>query len=99
MNRDPAPEAHATLVVAIARYAPSIGFKQPRLCSGHAAGATCKGHCGSCGVCPVCAVALCELDEIAGALLDSLPPAPLAADALKRTLTRLDREPAVKDAR
>jgi putative transcriptional regulator len=49
-------------------------------------------------MCPVCAVALREADEIAGALLDSLPPAPLAADALKRTLTRLDRAPAVKDA-
>jgi putative transcriptional regulator len=49
-------------------------------------------------MCPECAAALREADEVAGALLDSLSPAPLAADALKRTLTRLDRAPAIKDA-
>jgi putative transcriptional regulator len=49
-------------------------------------------------MCPVCAVALREADEVGGALLDSLPLAPLAADALKRTLARLDGTPAVKDA-
>ena len=43
--------------------------------------------------CSLCAADVRLLEEAAGALLDSLAPAPLAADALTRVLARLD-EPA-----
>lgn len=43
--------------------------------------------------CPVCAAEVRRLEEIGGALLDDLPPAPVAEGSLTRLLARLD-EPA-----
>ncbi len=40
--------------------------------------------------CPLCRNALHDLEEVGGALLAALPPAPLRPDALARTLARLD---------
>ena len=40
--------------------------------------------------CPACASGLRAAEAAGGALLDSLPPAPMAPDALARTLARLD---------
>jgi len=40
--------------------------------------------------CPACAAGLRAAEAAGGALLDSLPPAPMAPDALARTLARLD---------
>jgi putative transcriptional regulator len=43
-------------------------------------------------VCPACRRAVAELEAVGGALLDLAPPAPLADDALERTLARLDEQ-------
>jgi len=40
--------------------------------------------------CPACASGLRAAEAAGGALLDALPPAPMAPDALARTLARLD---------
>ena len=40
--------------------------------------------------CPACASGLRVAEAAGGALLDALPPAPMAPDALARTLARLD---------
>ena len=40
--------------------------------------------------CPVCAAGLRAAEAAGGALLDALPPAPMAPDALARALARLD---------
>ncbi|MDE2583481.1 MAG: ChrR family anti-sigma-E factor [Rhodospirillales bacterium] len=40
--------------------------------------------------CPICAAGLAAAEAVGGALLDALPPASMAPDALERTLARLD---------
>ena len=40
--------------------------------------------------CPVCAAGLRAAEAAGGALLDALPPSPMASDALARALARLD---------
>ncbi len=41
-------------------------------------------------LCPRCRRAVAELEAVGGVLLDGLPPAPLGAGSLERTLARLD---------
>ncbi|MGC8475971.1 MAG: ChrR family anti-sigma-E factor [Acetobacteraceae bacterium] len=59
-----------------------------------AAGALPEAHARVIAVhaalCPACAAGLRAAEAAGGALLESLAPAPLAADALARTLARLD---------
>ena len=43
--------------------------------------------------CPACAAGLRAAEAAGGALLETLPPAPMAPDALARTLARLDAAP------
>lgn len=59
-----------------------------------AAGTIPMAHARVIGVhtarCPVCAAGLRAAEAAGGALLDALPPAPMAPDALARALARLD---------
>ena len=59
-----------------------------------AAGTMPMAHARVIGVhaarCPVCAAGLRAAEAAGGALLDALPPAPMAPDALARALARLD---------
>ena len=54
-------------------------------------------------LCPLCRRALAELEAVGGALLEALPPEPVADDSLARLLARIDRpapppEPAAEAA-
>jgi putative transcriptional regulator len=42
-------------------------------------------------LCPLCRRALAELEAVGGALLEELPPEPVADDSLARLLARIDR--------
>ncbi|TDP47333.1 ChrR family anti-sigma-E factor [Zavarzinia compransoris] len=44
--------------------------------------------------CPACRAALALCEQVGGALLDAVPPAPVAADAFDRLMARIEREPA-----
>ncbi|HSE78435.1 MAG TPA: ChrR family anti-sigma-E factor [Alphaproteobacteria bacterium] len=46
-------------------------------------------------LCPACRDNAARLERVGGALLDDLPPAAIAGDALERALARLDRPPAI----
>jgi putative transcriptional regulator len=77
---------HPTEMTIIACAAGSLPAPHARVVAAHVA------------LCPTCGAALNEAAEVGGALLDTLSPAPLAPDALKRTFAKLDAEPEIEKA-
>jgi putative transcriptional regulator len=77
---------HPTEMTVIACAAGSLPAPHARVVAAHAA------------LCPTCRAALDEAAEVGGALLDTLPPAPLAPDALERTFAKLEAQPAIENA-
>lgn len=76
---------HPAEAVLLACAAGMLPVPQARVVAAHAA------------LCPDCAAALREAEAVGGALLETLPAAELAPDALRRILARLDAAPVEAD--